>query len=61
MTDLSKAFECPYHNLLTAELHACGFDKNALKLVYTYIKEREQRVEIDNTYSEWDKIIFGAP
>ena len=44
----NSELDCLYHDLLIAKLHACGFDKNILKLVYSYLKEKEQRVKIDN-------------
>ena len=37
VTDLSKVFDCLSHELLIAELDAYGFDKNALKLVNSYL------------------------
>ena len=36
LTDLSKAFDCIDHELLTAKLHAFGFDNDALKFIYSY-------------------------
>ena len=45
-TDLSKAFDCLSHELLIAKLDAYGFDKNALKLVNSYLTYRKQRVQI---------------
>ena len=33
LTDLRKAFDCLSHELLTAKLHAYGFDLPALKLI----------------------------
>ena len=60
-TDLSKAFDCLSHELLIAKLDAYGFDKNALKLVNSYLSNRKQRVKINNKYSSWSEIIFGVP
>ena len=40
-TDLSKAFDCWSHELLIAKLDAYGFDKNALKLVNSYLTHRK--------------------
>ena len=61
LTDLSKAFDCLLHDLLIAKLHAYGFEMKALRFVYSYLRERKQRVKIDNTYSNWEEIIFGVP
>ena len=47
--------------LLTAKLDAYGFDKNALKLVNSYLSNRKQRVKINNKYSSWSEILFGVP
>ena len=61
MTDLSKAFDCLSHDLLIAKLNAYGFHKNSLKLVYSYLSNREQRVKINDTYSSFGEILFGVP
>ena len=60
-TDLSKAFDCLSHELLIAKLDAYGFDKNALKLINSYLSNRKQRVKIDEKYSSWNEILFGVP
>ena len=61
MTDLSKAFDCLSHDLLIAKLDAYGFDKKSLKLVYSYLSNRKQRVKINDTYSSLDEILFRVP
>ena len=61
MTDLSKAFDCLSHDLLIAKLDAYGFDKKSLKLVYSYLSNRKQRVKINDTYSSLGEILFGVP
>ena len=65
-TDLSKASDCLSHKLLIAKLDAkliakYGFDKNALKLVNSYLSNRKQRVKISNKCSSWSEILFGVP
>ena len=60
LTDLSKAFDCLSLELL-AKLHAYGFSIPALRLVYSYLKNREQRTKINFAYSCWEEIIFGVP
>ena len=61
MMDLSKAFDCITHDLLIPKLHAYGFDKNSLKLIYNYLKERNQRVKINSELSTWKEILSGVP
>ena len=59
--DLSKAFDTLNHNLLLAKLDAYGFSFDAIKFVQSYLSERFQRVNINNNFSEWCKILLGVP
>ena len=59
--DLSKTFDTIKFDLLIAKLHAYGFGKNALDLVYSYLKNRKQRVKINTTFSTWTDLISGVP
>ena len=61
LMDLSKAYDCIPHDLLIAKLEAYGFKKNALKLVYSYLTNRTQRVKIGSTYSLPQHISIGVP
>ena len=61
MMDLSKAFDCIPHDLLIAKLHAYNFDKSCLKLIFSYLKERKQRVKINSEFSTWKEILNGVP
>ena len=61
LTDLSKAFDCLVHDLLIAKLHAYGFDYLALKLMYTYLTGRLQRVRVNGCFSDWHEIDTGVP
>ena len=61
LADLSKAFDCLSHRLLLAKLHAYGLSIPALRLVYSYLKNRKQRTEITSAYSSWEEILFGVP
>ena len=49
--DLSQAFNTINYDLLITKLHAYGFEKNALDLVHSYLKNRKQRVKINTTFS----------
>ena len=59
--DLSKAFDSVCHSLLLAKLTAYGFSGRALKLMTAYLREKKQRVKIDNTYSQWRTVTTGVP
>ena len=34
---------------------------SSLKLLYSYLTNRKQRVKINNAYSSWKDIIYGVP
>ena len=61
LTDLSKAFDCLPHDLLIAKLDAYGFNYQSLKVIYSYLTNRYQRVRINSQFSLWSEIEFGAP
>ena len=46
MTDLSKAFDCISHELLTAKLNAYGFDKTLIKVSNSHLKNRTQTSKV---------------
>ena len=49
LADLSKAFDCLPHELLIADLHAYRVDIPSLKLLYSYLTKRKQRVKLNGT------------
>ena len=59
--DLSKAFDTINHNLLLAKLKAYGFSKQALSFMCSYLKNRRQRVQINNKFSSLKEVIAGVP
>ena len=58
---LSKAFDTLNHDLLLAKLHAYGFDRDSLKVFYSYLSNRYQRTKINKIFSSWRKIVRGVP
>ena len=44
--DLSISFDCMHHDLLIAKLHAYRISTNSLKLLKSYLTNRQQRVKI---------------
>ena len=61
MTDLSKAFDCLPHDLLIAKLEAYGLDRDALKLLLSYLNNRKQSVKVKGVRSISQLIKNGAP
>ena len=58
--DLSKAFDCIPHELLIAKMYAYGFDLNSLTFFYSYLKNRKQDVNINNTCSIFQIFLSGV-
>ena len=46
MIDLSKTFDCIFHELLLAKLHAHGFNESSLKVIISYLKNRTQTTKV---------------
>ena len=61
LTDLSKAFDCLPNKLLLARLNAYGFSLSALRLICSYLFNRQQRTNTNASYSSWKEILFGVP
>ena len=61
LMNLFKAFDTINYDSLIPKLHAYGFGKNALALVYSYLKNSKQRVKINTTFSTWTNLISGVP
>ena len=58
--DLSKAFHTMDHDLLIANLGACGFQEDTFVFMKSYFTNR-QRARVNNNFSMWEKIISGVP
>ena len=61
LTNLSKAYDCLHYDLLVAKLHAYGFSLSSLRMIYSYLTSRKQRVKINSTYSSWLDVKSGVP
>ena len=61
LVDLSKAFDCLPHDLLTAKLQAYGLSREMVKLVYSYLKDRKQAVKVKGFVGILESIISGVP
>ena len=61
LTGLFKAFDCIWHELLLAKLHAYGFDKIPLTFMDAYLSQRQQKTEVGSTFSKLMSILFHVP
>ena len=59
--DLSKAFDTLNHELLIAKLGANGFETDSLRYMKSYLTNRKQRVRVNKTFSDWERITTGVP
>ena len=51
LMDLSKPFDCLPHELLLAKLNAYGFSLSALRLICSYLFNRQQRTKTNASCS----------
>jgi hypothetical protein len=64
---LEKAFDCVNHVILLKKLEFYGIVGTIKALIKSYLKDRYQRVVIDEKFSQshstssWDKINHGVP
>ena len=59
--DPSKAFDTINHDLLLAKLKAYGLSKEVLSFMCSHVKNRRQRVQINNKFSSLKEVIAGLP
>ena len=58
---LSKGYHCIPHDLFIAKLHTSRLGIKAIKLLHSYLTNWKQRVNIDNSFSEWAEFVIGMP
>ena len=59
--DISKAFEKVWHDDLIFKLKTYGIDGKLLKLLKSYLKDRQQRFLLSGQTSSWKNILAGVP
>ena len=59
--DLSKAFDKVPHDLLLTKRHRHGISGTALRLFEGYLSDRQQRVVLGGTFSDWLPVTSGVP
>ena len=61
LMDLSKAFDCIPHDLLTVKLNVYGFDRKTIVFFYSYLKRRKQWINLYNIQSTFKARLSGVP
>ena len=59
--DTSKAFDRVWIRGLLSKLNANGIRGKLLRWIMDYLTNREQRVTVDGSYSNWEKTEAGVP
>ena len=60
-TDFSKAFDSVPHQRLMKKMSDIGITGSTLNWIKSFLSNRQQRVRVDNEYSEWKPVISGIP
>ena len=60
LTALSKPFHCILHDLLIAKLAAYDFDYQSLRIMESFLYNRQQRTKINNAFSRYSEIIWSS-
>ena len=61
LIDYSKAFDTIDHGILLKKLTDMNFSTNTIKIMYSYLTERQQFVQIDDQSSGMSVSYFGVP
>lgn len=59
--DFSKAFDVVPHQRLLSKLNSYGIGNGTLNWIGSFLCNRQQRVVIDGTASEWTPVLSGVP
>ena len=58
--DLSKTFDTINYSLLLAKLVVYRFSRTSLNLLQNYFCNRQQRIPINGSFSDWTEVIRGV-
>ena len=61
LMDLSNAFDTINHNIMLTKLKAYVFSANTLNLLHSYIKNRKQKIYVNNKFSLERNANAGVP
>ena len=55
-----NAFDTINHSLLLAKLDVYGVSRALLELMQNYLCNRQQRISINGSFSDWTEVITGV-
>jgi len=61
LCDLSKAFDTLPHDLIIAKLEAYGFGPKSLKMIHSFLSDKQKMCKIGSHYSSWQTVLTGVP
>ena len=61
LIDYSKAFDTIDQNILLEKLLKFNFSPQAIEIIFSYISDRKQYVQVDDKSSEMSNMYFGVP
>ena len=61
LIDFSKAFVTIDHNMLLEKLLKFTFSPQAIEIIFSYISDRKEYVQVDDKPSEMSNMYFGVP
>ena len=61
LIDFSKAFDTIDHNMLLEKLLKFTFSPQAIEIIFSYISDRKEYVQVDDKSSEMSNMSFGVP
>ena len=59
--DFTKAFDRVSHQRLLTKLYNIGIKGNLMNWIKDFLKGKEQRVEVNNEFSDWASVVSGIP
>jgi len=60
-TDFAKAFDKVPHKRLFHKLKAYNINENLVQWIIEFLTNRQQKVKVNGTLSEWLKVLSGIP
>ena len=61
LIDFSKSIDTSDDDIFLEKLLKCKFSPQAIEIIFSYISDRKQYMQVDNKSSEMSNMYFGVP